>query len=260
MHSWNPDGSATEAWMYPEMLPIIRKTIEFRYRLLPYLYTLFREASRTGRPVIRPLVYAFQHDPRCHAESFDFLLGPNLLVASVLEKGARTREVYLSEGLAWCDFHTGEWHSGGRVVEAEAPLDRTPLFVPEGGIVPMGRAMRHVGEQPDDLRQVFIFPGLRGGRATFELVEDDGISFGYRRGAYTTVKIEVISEPDGIAIGPISSQGGYPLPYGELEFVLPPGERRIMRSEQTPERAWTDEQDRRHLVVSLSLRGTAEAG
>ena len=260
MHSWNPDGSATEAWMYPEMLPIIRKTIEFRYRLLPYLYTLFREASRTGRPVIRPLVYAFQHDPRCHAESFDFLLGPNLLVASVLEKGARTREVYLPEGLAWCDFHTGEWHSGGRVVEAEAPLDRTPLFVPEGGIVPMGRAMRHVGEQPDDLRQVFIFPGLRGGRATFELVEDDGISFGYRRGEYTTVKIEVISEPDGIAIGPISSQGRYPLPYGELEFVLPPGERRIVNSEKTPERAWTDEQDRRHLVVSLSLRGTSEAG
>jgi len=260
MHSWNPDGSATEAWMYPEMLPIIRKTIEFRYRLLPYLYTLFWEASRTGRPVIRPLVYAFQHDARCHAESFDFLLGPNLLVASALEKGARTREVYLPEGLSWCDFHTGEWHSGGQVVEAEAPLDLTPLFVPEGGIVPMGRAMRLVGEKPDDLRQVYVFPSPQGGRATFELVEDDGISLGYRRGEYTTVKIEVVSEPDGIAIGPVSPQGGYPLPYGELEFVLPPGERRNVHSEKTPERVWTDEQDRRHLVVSLSPRRTTEAG
>ncbi|MGI8860341.1 MAG: TIM-barrel domain-containing protein [Rubrobacteraceae bacterium] len=252
MHSWNPDGSATEAWMYPEVLPIIRKTIEFRYRLLPYLYTLFFQAARTGRPVIRPLVYAFPHDTRCHTESFDFLLGPNLLVASVLEKGARTREIYLPEGRAWCDFYTGEWHRGGRTVEVEAPLDRIPLFVPEGGIVPMGRALRHVGEKPDDLRRIHVFPHPQGGSSTFELIEDDGISLGYGRGEHTTVALEVTSDAEGLTIGTTPARGGFPLPYSELEFVFPPGEKRPVRSEKAPERTWTDEQDRKHMVVPIA--------
>jgi alpha-glucosidase len=95
-HSLVPsDGSVNEPWMYPEVLPIIREWIEFRYRLIPYLYTLLFESTQTGHPIIRPMVYAFPGDPKCHTESFDFMLGPNLLVASVLQDGARSRPVYL---------------------------------------------------------------------------------------------------------------------------------------------------------------------
>ena len=108
--------------MYPEALPIIREWIEFRYRLIPYLYTLLFESTQTGHPIIRPMVYAFPGDPKCQTESFDFMLGPSLLVASVLEDGARCRPVYLPAASAWCDWYTGEWHSGGQVVNADAPL------------------------------------------------------------------------------------------------------------------------------------------
>src|SRR5690606_4624227 len=182
IHSWNTDGTITSPWMHPEVLPIIRDAIRFRYRLIPYLYTLLFEAAQTGRPFIRPLVYHFPQDPRCRTESFDFLLGDSLLVASVLEPGARTRAVYLPAGVSWCDFHTGQWYQGGQTVTVDAPLERAPLFVRAGGMIPMGKVMRFVGELPDDYRQIFAFPHPGGGDSVFALIEDDGVSLDYRNG------------------------------------------------------------------------------
>jgi len=225
IHSWNEDDTVNEPWMYPDVLPIVRQSIEFRYRLIPYLYTLFFEAAQTGRPIIRPMVYHFPADPHCLTESFNFMLGPNLLVASVLKKGERTRSVYLPGAGWWCDFYTGQWYAGGQTVKVEAPLDRIPLFVPAGGIIPMGKAMRYVGEQPDDLRQAFVFPHPKQGQGRFTLIEDDGLSLGYQRGEVAEVTLEVAAESDHIALS-AKSQGNFTLPYPEIEFILPPGETR----------------------------------
>ncbi len=226
IHSWHSDGTVNEPWMYPEVLPLIRSAVEFRYRLIPYLYTLMFEAAETGHPIVRPMVYAYQDDPRCQVESFDFMLGPNLLVASVLEPGARTRGVYLPSGTQWCDFHTGEWYDGGQVVELPAPLDRIPLLAPAGGLVPMGKAMRHVGEQPDDLREVYVFPHPVEGDGEFELVEDDGLSLDYRQGAVARVRLAVSARPDGIRLTVDRPRGAFALSYSEIHFLLPPGEGR----------------------------------
>lgn len=251
IHSWNVDGTVNEPWMYPEVLPIIREAIEFRYRLMPYLYTLFFEAARAGHPIIRPLVYHFASDPRCHTESFDFMLGPNLLVASVLEDGARTRCVYLPDVGEWCDFYTGEWHDGGQTIEAEAPLEHIPLFVPPGGIIPMGKAMRHVGEQADNVRQVLVYPHPRGGRGLFTLIEDDGISLGYQQGEYTEVTLEVVARPDRVSVQAQAAKIGYALPYSEIEFILPAGDVRPVET-KADGRAWTDTQARQHVIVPLT--------
>jgi alpha-glucosidase len=250
IHSWNDDGSVNEPWMHPEVLPIVRETINFRYRLMPYLYTLFFEAARSGRPIIRPLVYHFPDDPRCHTESFDFMLGPNLLVASVLEPGARTRSVYLPAASQWFDFHTGDCHKGGQTVEVDAPLDRIPLLVPGGGIIPMGKGMRHVGEQPDDLRQAYVFPHPDRGQGAFTLVEDDGVSHDYRRGAFTEVLLEIIAEPDCLTLRACLLHAGYPLPYTEVEFVLPPDERRRVAVEAGSEHT-SSEDGRRRVVIPV---------
>ncbi|NDJ76805.1 MAG: glycoside hydrolase family 31 protein [Chloroflexi bacterium] len=226
IHSWNRDATANEPWMYPEVLPLVRAAIQFRYRLLPYLYTLFFEAAHSGHPIIRPLVYEFPHDARCHTASFDYLLGPHVLVAPVYEAGARTRDVYLPAGADWCDYHTGTWYTGGQVATLPAPLEHIPLLVRAGGILPLGRLMRHVGALPDDVREVQLFPHPRSGHSTFTLIEDDGISLGYRRGEYARVIIDCTVSEEGISLAVRAEQEQFPLPYGTLEFVLPPGESR----------------------------------
>ena len=242
IHSYHSDGSVNEPWMYPDVLPIIREWIEFRYRLIPYLYTLLFESAQTGRPIIRPLVYAFPGDPKCHTESFDFMLGPNLLVASVLQEGARRRPVYLPAANEWCDWYTGEWHAGGGVVSAEAPLERIPLFVRAGGLIPMGKVMRHVGAEPDDFRQVMVFPHPTQGRGEFTLIEDDGHTLDYQRGEYSEVKLEVAAMSDGIALRAVR-RGNHPLPYTRIEYILPPNETRpVTFNGET----WTDAQGRNH--------------
>ena len=86
IHSYNTDGTVNEPWMYPEILLLVQEIIEFRYRLLPYLYSLFRQTSISGEPIIRPLVYQFQDDPQCYKTSFEFMLGDFLLVAPVYEE------------------------------------------------------------------------------------------------------------------------------------------------------------------------------
>jgi alpha-glucosidase len=211
IHSWNTDGTVNEPWMYPDVLPIVREWIHFRYRLLPYLYTLFFEASQTGRPIIRPLVYHFPGDPRCHTESFDFLLGSRLLVASVLEPGARTRRVYLPSEAWWSDFYTGTWFEGGQEIEVDAPLERIPLFVRDGGIIPM------TPQNALDQREVYVF--ARGDAAT-TLIEDDGISLDYQRGGYTAVRLSLTQQGNVWIPTAERAHAGYKLPYDKISYVI----------------------------------------
>ncbi len=118
----------------------IRDAIRLRYRLLPYLYTLYRDAAMRGAPILRPLFYDFDDDPRAFDDSDDFMVGPNLLVASVVEPGQRRRRVYLPSGPpGWIDFWTGARHDAGREIEVDAPLERIPLFVPDGAMIPADR-------------------------------------------------------------------------------------------------------------------------
>lgn len=217
IHSWNTEGTANEPWMYPDMLPLVREAIQFRYRLIPYLYSLFVEAARTGHPIIRPMVYEFPHDACCHTESFDFMLGPNLLVASVLEAGMRTRSVYLPAGIGWYDFYSGRHYEGRQTVEVDTPLERIPLFVPDGGIIPMGTA------------EVYVYPHPGTGRREFTLMEDDGISLGYQRGEYNTIQLLIESEPEQIKLDARYLYRGYTGAYCKLAFVLPPDEHRSVQ-------------------------------
>ena len=208
IHSWNTDGTVNEPWMYPEVLPIIREWIKFRRDLRPYLYSLFYEAHTTGHPIMRPLAYHFPDDPRCWTESFDYLFGSHLLVASVLEPGARTRRVYLPAGAWWCDFHTSQWYEGGQEIEVAAPLEQIPLFVRDGGMIPMlneGRLTVQVYARGD---------------AEFTLFEDDGISPNYAQGAYTTIRLSFKRSQDGAWDAQAERMhAGYELPYGEITFV-----------------------------------------
>ena len=158
MNSWKSGGEVNTPWLHPEAIAPIRAAIRFRYRLMPYLYTLYRRAHERGEPILRPLCYEFEHDPRAYADCDDFMFGPQLLVANVVERGARERRVYLPTcDAGWYDFYTGEHHAGGRDIVVPAPLDHIPLFARAGAIIPMtGRddfALLH--DEPS--RQLRIF-------------------------------------------------------------------------------------------------------
>ncbi len=209
IHSWNTDGTANEPWMYPDMLPLVREAIQFRYRLIPYLYSLLVEAARTGHPIIRPMVYEFPHDIRCHTESFDFMLGPNLLVASVLEAGMRTRSVYLPAGTGWYDFYSGQHYEGKQTVEVDTPLERIPLFVPDGGIIPMANDM------------IYIYPHPETGYGEFTLFEDDGISLGYQRGEYNHIQLSVEVDSGQVRLGARYLHRGYTGGAHQFTFIFP---------------------------------------
>src|SRR6185437_1413430 len=131
MNSWKAGGETNTPWLHRSALPAIRDAIRLRYRLMPYLYTLYREAATGGVPLIRPLFYDFDGDPRAFDDTDDFMLGPGLLVASVVEPRQRRRRVYLPKGpQGWIDFWSGERHPAGGVAEVDAPLERIPLLVP----------------------------------------------------------------------------------------------------------------------------------
>ena len=161
--------------------PICRKYLELRYRLMPYLYSAIRETSLTGMPLVRALWLHYSDDPVAVARGDEYLWGRHILVAPVTEKGATTRRVYLPRG-RWYDFWTEASVEGGREVSRPVDLDTIPLYVRAGAIVPMGPVVQYIDDVAEGPLDVIVYPGA-GGR--FELFDDDGRTFAYRRGAWT---------------------------------------------------------------------------
>ena len=126
-------GQPNEVWSFGEDVEkILAKYLFVRERLRPYVREVMREAHETGAPVMRPLFFGFPEDIEAWGVEDEYLFGADLLVAPVLEKGARSRRVYLPAGAAWMDANTGEMFEGGHSVEASAPLDVIPLFTRNG--------------------------------------------------------------------------------------------------------------------------------
>jgi alpha-glucosidase len=226
MNSWKTGGEVNTPWLYPEALGAIREAIRFRYRLMPYLYTLFRRAAVFGEPLLRPLFYEFEDDSRAFADCDEFMLGPCLLVANVVDPGLRERRVYLPRGVeGWYDFHTGAYHRPGSEIVVAAPLERIPLFARAGAIVPLtGRDdFSRLHDEPS--RQVRVFPAPERASASFALYEDDGISLRYRDGDFAEVVFDLQTTPEDIRLA-ARVTGRYQLPYRQISVEFPPGEKR----------------------------------
>ncbi len=126
-------GQDNEVWSFgEENYRILSKYLMIRERLRPYIRECMRAASETGAPVMRPLFFDFPEDPVCWETEDCYMFGPDLLVAPVMEEGARTRSIYLPAGTVWKDAYTGKSYEGGRTVEVDAPLDIIPVMMREG--------------------------------------------------------------------------------------------------------------------------------
>ncbi|MBR4059876.1 MAG: DUF4968 domain-containing protein [Lachnospiraceae bacterium] len=187
IHSVNTDNTVTEPWMYSDLKDDIRKAIEFRYRLNPYLYSLTYRAHVTGEPIMEPMCYAFQNDPKCYDEGVDFMFGDSMLVANVVDKGAKTRKVYLPSGTTFYDFYTRERYEGGQTIEIPVTLSSIPVFVPSGAMIPMAT------NQMNNLRTQYatginlLCAADKDGQ--FTLYEDDGVTMNYENGDYLKTTI-----------------------------------------------------------------------
>ena len=178
-----------EPWRFGrKVLEISRKCINLRYRLLPYLYSLFWKSRKTGVPIIRPLFLEFEWDEKTYSIDDEFMFGPSILVAPIVTK-KDIRRIYLPKG-HWLDFNKNEVViSGGEWLEYFADIYTIPIFIRDGGIVVMQEAQQYVGEREVTEYELYIFSIEENG--SFILYEDDGATFDYEKGIYSEVEIKV---------------------------------------------------------------------
>jgi alpha-D-xyloside xylohydrolase len=180
----NPDEN--ELWSYgPDAQTILVKFDRLRYRMLPYIYSLAWKTTSEGYTPMRPLAMDFRTDVRAQNTGDEFMYGPAFLVNPVTEPAATARQVYLP-GAKWYDFWTGSALEGGRPINADAPLDRLPLYVRAGSILPLGPEEEWSTEKTADPIELRIYRGANG---DFTLYEDENDNYNYEKGVYATIPL-----------------------------------------------------------------------
>ena len=179
-----------QPWIFGEPYTTInRKYMTLKMRLTPYLYNYSREAYDTGVPTVRAMVLEFPDDAATWSKrtQYQFMSGEWLLVAPVYEDSPIRNDIYLPAG-KWIDYWDGREYNGPATVNGyETPLDRIPLFVKAGAIIPMYPPMLHDREKPKDPVTLDVYPF---GRTSFSLYEDDGVTQSYRTGAFARTLVE----------------------------------------------------------------------
>jgi alpha-D-xyloside xylohydrolase len=136
--------------------------------------------------MMRALLFDFRGDAKAVAQTDEYMFGKALLVAPVVEKGARKRTVYLPAGTSWFDFFSGRRFAGGETIDADAPISHIPVFARAGSIVPIGPVKPYADAPSDEPIELRVYPGADG---TFVLYDDAGDGFGYQRGEYSAVQL-----------------------------------------------------------------------
>ncbi|MCU7495807.1 MAG: DUF5110 domain-containing protein [Ignavibacteria bacterium] len=176
-------GQDTEPWVFgAETESISRKFIQIRFRLIPYIYTMAHENFKTGMPIARPLLLDYPNDPRLYNLVSSYMFGSSILVSPVTVSGMASQKVYLPEG-SWVDFWDDRVYTGNQEVIIATPLEKMPVFVKSGSIIPMQPLRRNTEFAPGDTLFFNVYPSLTGGE--FRLYEDDGKTLKYQKGEFS---------------------------------------------------------------------------
>jgi alpha-D-xyloside xylohydrolase len=186
---------------------------KLRYRLLPYIYSLAWRVTNEDYTIQRPLIMDWRTDPKVVAIGDQFMFGPAILVNPVTEEGATARLLYLPEAAAWYDFWSGDKLGGNRRITADAPLDRIPLYVRAGSILPLGPEIEYAEQRTSEPMELRI---SRGADGSFTLYDDRGDTYAYENGQHATVSLHWDDRSATLTIG--ARQGEYPGMPREQEF------------------------------------------
>jgi len=251
-----------EIWQFGQkgepVYDAIEKMIRLRYRLIPYLYSTAWQVTSNNASYIRPLFSDFAQDKRVWDMTDEFLFGSSILAAPIVNPqyteeriikedamtgwnrnavsdvspvgsvdwfAVKTATKYLPKGADWYDFWTNERYKGGRGVSLQTTLDRVPMFVRAGSILPLGPEMQYVGEKAWDNLELRIYPGADG---EFTLYEDEGDNYNYEHGVYSTITFRWNDKKRTLSVG--ERQGSYPGMLFNRQFtvVLPDGSSRVV--------------------------------
>ncbi|MBR0187900.1 MAG: DUF5110 domain-containing protein [Prevotella sp.] len=245
-----------EIWQFGEpgtpVYQSIKNLIDFRYRLIPYLYSTASQVTNNNFSYMRPLFSDFAADKKVWDMTDEFMFGRSILACPIVEAqytqekivkedamtGWNRKEVtgesaaqadwtetktatkYLPKGANWYDFWTGKLYKGGQNVVLTTRFDQVPMFVRAGSIVPLGPVMQYVGEKPWDNLEIRIYPGAD---AEFSLYEDEGDGYNYEQGYYSNIIFTWTDRTRTLHIS--ARQGGYKGMILERKFtlVLPDG-------------------------------------
>ncbi|GAB4406875.1 MAG: glycoside hydrolase family 31 protein [Bacteroidia bacterium] len=211
------DHADQEPWVFGEpFTSAIRKAVELRYKLLPYIYTTFWRHVETGTPMLRPIAFVDQADPQTHYRMDEFMLGPHLLVCPVLTPGAEGRPMYLPRG-KWYNYWTDELIKGGEEFWTSSPLDKFPFFVQAGATVPMAPLMQYTGEKRIEVLDMHIYYSPT--TCTSELYEDAGDYYDYELGNTMIRTFTLITSEEQIIIRQLR-KGRYNSEYHSFCFHL----------------------------------------
>ena len=191
-----------EVWnIAPENHPAYKTIVAYdklRYRMMPYMYSMTGAVHFKDYTMMRPLVMDFNGDANVYDIKNQWMFGPSFMACPVGEYKARSRKVYLPKQRGWYDLYTNKYYLGGQTIDADAPYDKIPVFVPEGAIIPFGPDMEWSNEKPAELINLYVYQGHDG---EFTLYEDEGTNYNYEKGKYATIKFAYNDKANTLVIG-----------------------------------------------------------
>ncbi len=208
----------SEPWSYGENVEnISRNYISLRYRLMPYLYSAFAEAHKTGMPVNRTLVIDNTFDEKCWSRDYQqqFMYGPSIMVAPV-ESTKEITKVYLPKG-KWYDFFNGDQYEGEQEIMIGCPLDKLPVFAKGGSIIPMQTIVQSTSEKPSDTLFVHVYYGNEA--SVYSYYEDDGQTYAYENGEFLQAKMSFQPADKKIVIEALAA-GKYKSKFTAISLIM----------------------------------------
>lgn len=211
------DTRNREPWSFGEEFEKLNKQfIELRYRLLPYIYTVFWEHSRYGLPILRPLSYLEPDNRENHNRENEFGFGAHLLVAPVTEEGSSKKSLYLPKG-RWYYYFNHQCYEGGKNREILTPLNEMPLFVKGGSVLPEFPVMPHTGVQKGNSLKFKVFYEEKECKSLS--YSDQGDNFAFENGAYLESTFRLLGNEADLQLFQ-EQEGSFTAPYKAYDFMI----------------------------------------